>query len=474
MTIWAPDRSAAQDRAGTQDRKVKLSWSVSAHARRLLTFALAGLIVAVITHQAAFAAAAGPAVVLLTAWRRDRPAHILVGVRSTALRVNESEQAAVIVTITGTSGFSVDLLPRPADAVEMPDRAVLSATEVAGDGGTAADGDSAGHGNSAGHGAATGHGTTGNGAATGDSPATAATLPFRVRRWGRRRLGTAEVILRDPWRLLEGKVTVPLPMIDCYPEPAVQGSKVVLSRLPNWLGEHSSRAAGAGTDFTGVRDFVPGDAQRRINWPATTRRGRLQLNMFAAERTQNVVIIVDATSDVGEAGATSIDLALRGAAGPARASRAARDRVGFISYASGAAWIAPGSGSRQFHRIMSAMLAEPGTGRQGELDRLPKAALPSGALIVVFSPLLSLRLIGALRDLRERGFSVLIVDVLNAEPVGGNDSLAAMTRRVWRMEQEAIRFSLRELGIPVIHWDGKQPLDEPLAPYTRRVMVGSR
>jgi len=463
MTIWAPDRSAAQDRAGTQDRKVKLSWSVSAHAQRLLTFALAGLIVAVITHRAAFVAAAGPAVVLLTAWRRDRPAHILVGVRSTALRVNEGEQAAVIVTITGTSGFSLDVLPRPADAVEMPDRAVLSATEVAGDDGTAADGDSAGHGDSA-----TGSSTTGN------SPATAATLPFRVRRWGRRRIGTAEVIVRDRWRLLEGRATVPLPMTDCYPEPAVQASKVVLSRLPNWLGEHSSRAAGAGTDFTGVRDFVPGDAQRRINWPATTRRGRLQLNMFAAERTQNVVIIVDATSDVGEAGATSIDLALRGAAGTARAYLAARDRVGFISYASGAAWIAPGNGSRQFHRIMSAMLAEPGTGTQGELDRLPKAALPSGALIVVFSPLLSLRLIGALRDLRERGFSVLIVDVLNTEPVGGNDSLAAMTRRVWRMEQEAIRFSLRELGIPVIHWDGKQPLDEPLAPYTRRVMVGSR
>jgi uncharacterized protein (DUF58 family) len=223
-----------------------------------------------------------------------------------------------------------------------------------------------------------------------------------------------------------------------------------------------------------VRDFVPGDPQRRINWPATTRRGRLQLNMFAAERTQNVVIVADATSDVGETGATSLDLALRGAAGTARAYLAARDRVGFISYASNGAWIAPGTGTRQFYRIMNVMLAEAGAGGRGdELDRLPKAALPAGALIVVFSPLLSLRLIGALRDLRERGFSVLIVDVLNAEPSGGSDHLAGMTRRIWRMEQQAIRFSLRELGIPLAHWDGKQTLDEPLAPYTRKVMVGS-
>jgi hypothetical protein len=39
------------------------------------------------------------------------------------------------------------------------------------------------------------------------------------------------------------------------------------------------------------------------------------------------------------------------------------------------------------------------------------------------------------------------------------------------MEQEAIRFSLRELGIPVVHWDGVQSLDLPLAGYTRRPLL---
>jgi hypothetical protein len=48
-----------------------------------------------------------------------------------------------------------------------------------------------------------------------------------------------------------------------------------------------------------------------------------------------------------------------------------------------------------------------------------------------------------------------------------------MARRIWRMEQEAIRFSLRELGIPVVHWDGAQSLDLPLAGYTRRPLLSS-
>jgi hypothetical protein len=36
------------------------------------------------------------------------------------------------------------------------------------------------------------------------------------------------------------------------------------------------------------------------------------------------------------------------------------------------------------------------------------------------------------------------------------------------MEQEAIRFSLRELGIPVVHWNGIESLDLPLSPHARR------
>jgi uncharacterized protein (DUF58 family) len=162
----------------------------------------------------------------------------------------------------------------------------------------------------------------------------------------------------------------------------------------------------------------------------------------------------------------------------ARAYLAARDRVGFISYRRDLHWIAPGLGQRHYYRIMDLMLASrviraglpPGT----ELTRLPRAALPPGSLIIVFSPLLDRRLVETVRDLRERGFSLLIIDVLNAEPPGGSDSLSHLARRIWRMEQQAIRFSLRELGIPLVGWDGEQSLDESLAPYTRRVMVSRR
>ena len=241
----------------------------------------------------------------------------------------------------------------------------------------------------------------------------------------------------------------------------------MLSKLPNRLGEHRARVPGEGTEFTGVREFVPGDRQRAINWPASTRRGRLQVTSFAAERSQDVVLLVDATSDVGKPGESALDLGLRGAAGAARAYLDGRDRVGVICYQwGGARWLAPSLGRRQFYKIIDTMLSsDAGWGRGETFSRLPRAALPPGALVVVFSPLLDQRFVETLRDMRERGFGLFVVDVLNTVPPPRRTFSDAMTRRIWRMEQQAIRFALRELGDPVEHRDGAAPLDLPLAPW---------
>jgi uncharacterized protein (DUF58 family) len=294
-------------------------------------------------------------------------------------------------------------------------------------------------------------------------------------RWGNRQVGVLHVRLRDRYRLTEGSVQVPLPLIGCRPEPAIMRSSIVLSRLPSRLGEHVSRTTGEGAEFSGVREFVPGDRQRRINWPATTRLGALHLTTFAAERTQNVVVIADTTSDIGEPGSSSLDFVLRGSAGVITRYLAARDRVGLIIYAGQLSWIGPHQGQRHFQRLLDMLVASPvGSERAAGLTRLPRAALPPGALIVVFSPLIDPRLVEALRDLRERGFSVIVVDVLNAEPRHDSGRLSMLTARLWRMEQQAIRFSLTQIGIPVVHWSGTGRLDEPFAPYTRRVMVVAR
>jgi uncharacterized protein (DUF58 family) len=411
-------------------------WGLSAHARRLLTLALAGLVLAVATGRPEFAGLAGPALLLLATIRRDRPTQLSVRVWVTDSQLIEGSDAAVVVEIADPGEFEADVRIEPGDGVVAGPAVTLRRSQAV---------------------------------------SRSARLPFTAQRWGRRQVGELQVMLRDPYRLTEGEVAVVLPQVDCKPLPARLASSVVLSRLPTRLGEHAARASGEGSEFAGVREFVPGDRQRRINWPATTRRGTLHLSTFAAERTQHTVVIADATADVGEPGSTSLDLVLRGAAGAITRYLAERDRVGLIVFGTRLSWIGPGQGQRHFHRLLDLLVSSPfGWEPAAALTRLPRAALPPGALIIVFSPLLDTRLIEAVRDLRERGFNVLVVDVLNAEPQPSRSALSALASRMWRLEQEAIRFSLTQIGVPIVHWDGRSSLDEPLAPYTRRVMVVRR
>ncbi|MGH3300928.1 MAG: DUF58 domain-containing protein [Streptosporangiaceae bacterium] len=452
-----PDQSGR-----TRFRQLAVEWRLSAHARRLLTLALAGLVLAVATGRPEFAGLAAPALLLLATIRANRPAQLGIRVSLAVSQFVEGTESAVIVDVAATGELEADLRIEPGDGVAAgPPVTVRRRDDVArtGHGAAAAGPDGAG---------------APDAAPADDQRLRSARLPFRLQRWGNRPVGLLLVTLRDPYRLTEGQVAVALPRVDCRPLPAQLASSVVLSMLPSRLGEHPARAAGEGSEFAGVREFVPGDRQRRINWPATTRRGTLHLSTFAAERTQNTVVIADTTADVGEPGSSSLDLVLRGAAGAITRYLAQRDRVGLI-VGSRLTWIGPGQGRRHGHRLLDLLVASPfGWEPAAALARLPRAALPPGALIIVFSPLLDTRLIEAVRDLRERGFSVLVVDVLNAEPRHDRSILSELAGRMWRLEQEAIRFSLNQIGVPVVHWDGASSLDEPLAPYTRRVVVVHR
>jgi uncharacterized protein (DUF58 family) len=412
-----------------------VQWGLSGHARRLLVLALAGIIAAVATSRPEFAGLAAPALVLLATWRSDRPSEVSVRTSVASTSLVEGVETTLKAEIFGHQIYEARLLIEPADAVSAGGAVTVASGQ----------------------------------------PARAAALSLVPTRWGRYSLGTLEITFTDRYRLFEGRALAQLPHVTCLPEPARLERTVVLSRLPSRLGEHPARVTGDGGEFAGVRQFVPGDRQRRINWSATTRLGSLHLTTFAAERIQNVVVIADETSDLGAPGSSTLDLVLRGAAGVVTRYLAARDRVGLIIFAGRLSWIGPSQGQRHYHRLLDLMISAPGGWeRKSGLTRLPRAALPPGALILVFTPLLDPRLIEALRDLRERGFSVLVVDVLNVEPSHDSSRLSRLTARTWRLEQQAVRFSLTQIGVPVVHWDGTSSLDEPLAPYTRRVLVAGR
>lgn len=93
-------------------------------------------------------------------------------------------------------------------------------------------------------------------------------------------------------------------------------------------------ALGIGTDFEHVRDYVPDDDIRQLNWAATDRVGRPMSNQYREDRDREVIVAVDAgrlmTAPVGDR--TRLDAALDAFVALAAVADVVGDRIGVVVY----------------------------------------------------------------------------------------------------------------------------------------------
>ncbi len=100
---------------------------------------------------------------------------------------------------------------------------------------------------------------------------------------------------------------------------------------------------GLGTEFESVRDYVPDDDIRQVNWRATARLGRPMSNQYRIERDRDVVCVIDcgrlmaapflAGSVGGGRDRTRLDAALDAAVAVAAVADVLGDRCGAIAFA---------------------------------------------------------------------------------------------------------------------------------------------
>ena len=314
------------------------------------------------------------------------------------------------------------------------------------------------------------------------------TVKLLVPRWGRWSLGAVAIDVHDTAGLRLTSLHADLGEVEAFPVPAPDDTTLAPVRFPDRFGEHSARTPGEGVEFIQVRPYVFGDRQRRINWSATSRRREVQVNTFESERAAEAVVVVDALSDLPQPPdpdnprpRSTLDTAVRGAAGLAQAYLTAHDRIGLVTLSGRVQWLTPGSGNAHLYRIAQTVmdLRKDFTYETGGLSRLPTRVLPRGAVVYVFSPLLDPGVVEAISELADRGHPLVVIDVLAHEPApaGGGagakpDHLDALALRLWRLDRQAVRFVLGELGVPVVSWDGLAPLDLALAPLRQAPLAG--
>jgi uncharacterized protein (DUF58 family) len=169
------------------------------------------------------------------------------------------------------------------------------------------------------------------------------------------------------------------------------------------MGAHRSVLRGAGVEFGGYREYVPGDDLRWLDRRSLLLHDRLVVRQFETETDRTLSLIVDASASMGYRGspapAAKIAFAALIAAALARVALAGGEPVSltFVGGGQGAVSVGRSSGRDQFERIVSALESVvPGGDAHVDRSMVDRAVLAlarttrRGAILVLLSDLLDL------------------------------------------------------------------------------------
>jgi uncharacterized protein (DUF58 family) len=125
------------------------------------------------------------------------------------------------------------------------------------------------------------------------------------------------------------------------------------------VGEYHSVFKGRGMDFDSVREYVPGDEVRAIDWNVTARAGRPFIKQFTEERELNLLLVVDisASGQFGSGSQSKRELAAEVASLLALSAIRNSDKVGLLLYTDQTEeYLPPKKGRRHVLRVVREIL----------------------------------------------------------------------------------------------------------------------
>lgn len=107
-----------------------------------------------------------------------------------------------------------------------------------------------------------------------------------------------------------------------------------LARLRELDGRTSVLTRGEGTEFDSLRDYVPGDDTRSIDWRATARQSAVAVRTWRPERDRHILLVLDSgrTSAARVDDAPRLDASMDAALLLAALASRAGDRVDLLAY----------------------------------------------------------------------------------------------------------------------------------------------
>ena len=230
------------------------------------------------------------------------------------------------------------------------------------------------------------------------------------------------------------------------------------------MGLRTTRQFGEGTEFERLREYLPDDEYRRINWKATARRHFPVTTEYQTERSQQVIAVLDVGRMMQSpvADIAKLDYVVNAVLLLTYVATGKGDRVGMLSFADDVMhYLGPRQGRGQFYRMLELLYAvEPQPVEPNYRKALAYLALKQRrrALVVVFTDLTggaSLNSLVAQMAILARSSLPLVVtisdpDIVDASHMKPADSLGVYQRAAASQlldERRVVLDSLRQRGV---------------------------
>ena len=189
---------------------------------------------------------------------------------------------------------------------------------------------------------------------------------FRPVRRGKVRGGDLYLRILSPWGLAWRQGVRQLPWdITVYPSLQTAALRALPAQAQRRrdAGFRNLRRIGEGRVFESLKEWVPGDEPRVIDWKATARRGKLISRQYEDERRQQVMMVIDAGRllTAESDGRSRLDAAIDAALELAHSAILRDDDVGLLVFADEILHYVPaGRGRRALRRILDALASVEG------------------------------------------------------------------------------------------------------------------
>jgi uncharacterized protein (DUF58 family) len=246
--------------------------------------------------------------------------------------------------------------------------------------------------------------------------------------------------------------------------------------------------------FSEVREYMPGDEVRSIDWNVSARMNRAHVKIYGEERDRTLMLLVDmsASGELGSRRVSKRELAAELAAVLAFSAIANGDRVGLVCFSDEVErHIAPKKGKRHVLRVVREILSfEPrsrGTDIGAALDLVARVN-KRDAVVVLVSDFLDENWVRSMKPVAKRhelipvrlrdplelalpslGF-VLLEDLESGQllEVDTQGPVADAYREATRSDDQAFVDAMRRLQIDYLDLNTARPYESELVAFFRR------